>query len=267
MNNFLNLIDRYKFGILAVFMLYIGIFMYLQISSFEKSYFIDRWFSKDMIDKNEVMIELKPENIEILTSSTSSVKNIIRDQNDKREKSTKEWSETKPSAQSVKEVTRSDKEIEQSIKELEKQFFSETGEAEKRKKIIDEKNNQLKQKSDSKNIQKLTKPSTEPDKVFKGNVMVDWSLINRNPHQNDPNNIKNPGYTCGDRTSGLVTIKIKVDQSGKVIDAKYVSSASNSASPCMIEQAKKYANSSRFNYSNTAPAQQDGMIRYTFVSQ
>jgi hypothetical protein len=267
MNNFLNLIDRYKFGILAVFILYISIFIYLQISSFEKSYFIDRWFSEDMIDKNEVMIELKPENLEILTNTTSSVKNITRNQNDKREKSTKEWSETKPYTQSVKEVPRSDKEIERSIKELEKQFFSETGGDERRKKIIEEKNIKLAQKNENRTNTKNIATKTGGDKVFGGNVMVDWVLTSRDPHQNDPYFVRNPGYTCGDHITGLVTIKIKVDQSGRVIDAKFLAGSSKSVSPCMIEQARKYALMSRFNYSNTAPTQQDGMIRYTFVSQ
>ena len=267
MNSFLNLIDRYKFGILAVFILYIGIFMYLQISSFEKSYFIDRWFSEDLKNKNEVMLEITPENIEVLDNFSSSVKNVTRDHNDTREKSTDNWTEAKPASFTTKDTERSSKEIERSIKELEKQFFNETGGEEKRKKIIEERNNKLAQKNELKSSSKMSATKSGGDKVFGGNVMVDWILTNRDPHQNDPYFVRNPGYTCGDRTSGLVTVKIKVDQSGRVIDAKYVAGASSSASPCMIEQARKYALMSRFNYSNSAPAQQDGTIRYTFVSQ
>ena len=265
MNNFLNLIDRYKFGILAVFMLYIGIFMYLQISSFEKYYFIERWFSEDMKKKNEVMLEIQPEDIELMDKFSSSVKNVVRDQQDTRQKSKDDWTEAKPSKMITQEVVRSSKEIERSVKELEKQFFSETGGEEKRKKILEEKNNKLAQKNESKSNSKTTTTKSGGEKVFGGNVMVDWNLTSRDPHQNDPYFVRNPGYTCGDKTSGIVTIKIKVDQSGRVVDAKYV--AGSSASTCMIEQARKYALMSRFNYSNTAPAQQDGTIRYTFVSQ
>ncbi len=260
MNDFLNLIDRYKFGILAVLITYIGIFMYLQISSFEKRYVIEGWFHDKPSLEKEKVIEIKPENIEIPNDLSSSVKNITRDQNDKRERSEKTWSEVKPSTNSIKD-------IEKSVKELEKQFFKESGGEEKRKKIIEDKNNKLAQKNETKSNIKNTSLKSGGDKVFAGNVMVDWVLTNRNEHQNDPYFIRNPGYTCGDHTTGLVTIKIKVDQSGRVIDAKYIAGSSNSASPCMIEQARKYALMSRFNYSNTAPAQQEGTIRYTFVSQ
>jgi hypothetical protein len=267
MNNFLNLIDKYKFSILAVFVLYIGIFMYLQISSFEKSYYIEGWFSDKKIKHDEIMLEIQPENIEVQQEFTSSVKNLVRDQNDTREKSMDKWTEAKPAKESSKEFTRSSKEIEQSIKALEKQFFNETGGEEKRKKIIEEKNIKLSKNSESKKTSNTVVTTSGGDKAFGGNVMVNWSLQNRDPHQNDPYFVRNPGYTCGDKTTGLVTIRIKVDQSGRVVDAKYNPSASNLATPCMIEQALKYALISRFNYSNTSASLQDGTIRYTFVSQ
>ncbi len=267
MNSFLNLIDKYKFSILAVFGLYIGIFMYLQISSFEKSYYIEGWFSDKKIKHDEIMLEIQPENVEVQKEFASSVKNVVRDQNDTRDKSMDKWTETKPAKESSKEFTRYSKEIEQSIKALEKQFFNETGGEEKRKKIIEERNNKLSKNSESKKTSNTVVTKSGGDKVFGGNVMVNWSLINRDPHQNDPYFVRNPGYTCGDKTTGLVTIRIKVDQSGRVVEAKYNSSASNSASPCMIEQAIKYALISRFNYSSTSVSLQEGTIRYTFVSQ
>lgn len=267
MNSFLNLIDKYKFSILAVVVLYIGIFMYLQISSIEKSYYIEGWFTDKKIKHDEIMLEIQPENIEVQQEFRANVKNVVRDQNDTREKSMDKWTEAKPAKESAKEFTRSSKEIEQSIKSLEKQFFNETGGEEKRKKIIEEKNNNLAKNNESKKQSNTVVSKSGGDKAFGGNVMVNWSLVNRDPHQNDPYFVRNPGYTCGDKTSGLVTIRIKVDQSGKVVDATYNAQASNSASPCMIEQARKYALMSRFNYSNTAASLQEGTIRYTFVSQ
>ena len=267
MNSFLNLIDKYKFSILAVFVLYIGIFMYLQISSIQKSYYIEGWFSDKKVKHDEIMLEIQPENMEIQQEFSSNIKNIVRDQNDTREKSNDKWTESKPAKESSKESIRSSKEIEQSIKALEKQFFNETGEEEKRKKIIEEKNNKLEKTIEKKKSSNTTITKSGGDKVYGGNVMVNWQLSNRDPHQNDPYFVRNPGYTCGDKTSGLVTLKIKVDQSGKVVDANYIAQASNSASPCMIEQARKYALMSRFNYSSNSPSVQEGTIRYTFVSQ
>lgn len=267
MNSFLNIIDKYKFSILAVVVLYIGIFMYLQIATLKKNYYVEGWFSEKKTKNNEIMLEIKPENIEVQKTVTSNVKNVVSDQNDTREKSMTKWTEAKPSKESSQDVSRSSKEIEQSIKALEKQFFAETGGEEKRKKIMEETNEKLAKKLETKKQTNTVVTKSGGDKAFAGNVMVSWSLTNRDPHQNDPYFVRNPGYTCGDKTSGLVTIKIKVDQSGRVVDAKYNPSASSSASPCMIDQALKYALISRFNYSNTASSLQDGTIRYTFVSQ
>jgi hypothetical protein len=260
MNNLLQLIDKYKFGILAVLITYIGIFMYLQLSSFEKKFVIQGWFHDRPSLEKEEQIEIKPENIEMPSTSTQAPKNIARDVNDKREKSMQDWTEATPSKTTAKD-------IEKSVKELEKQFFKEAGGEEKRKKIIEESKAKLATKTDSKSGKKEPIQKSGGDKAYAGNVMVDWILSNRTPHQNDPYFVRNPGYTCGDRTSGLVTIKIKVDQSGRVISSTYVASSSNGASVCMIEQAKKYALMSRFNYSNSSPSLQEGTIRYTFVSQ
>lgn len=267
MNNFLNIIDKYKFSILAVVMLYIGIFMYLQISTLKKSYYIEGWFSENKKKNNEIMLEIEPEDVEFQKANTATVKNVVRDQNDTRQKSMDKWTEAKPSKETSQDVSRSSKEIEQSIKALEKQFFNETGGEEKRKKIIEEKNDKLAKNHDTKKTIHTVVTKSGGDKAFGGNVMVSWSLNNRDPHQNDPYFVRNPGYTCGDKSSGMVTIKIKVDQSGRVVDAKYNPSASSFASPCMIDQALKYALISRFNYSNTAASLQEGTIRYSFVSQ
>jgi hypothetical protein len=256
MNKFLFLLDRYKYGVLAVMITYIGIFMYLQISSYEKTYLIEVWDEKAEIQKEEE-IEVKPENIEIPEGQTGEVKNISRDMQDKRKKSMEDWTESKPTA--------STKDIVKSVKELEKQFFKESGGAEKREKILEEKQKRLEQKTENSKTKNEPVAKTGGDKVFGGNVMVEWVLSGRDPHQNNNYFVRNPGYTCGQGASGFVLVKIKVDQGGAVVAATSVSSSS--ANPCMLEQARKYALMSRFAYSKSAPAFQEGTIRYTFVSQ
>jgi outer membrane biosynthesis protein TonB len=257
MNDFLNFVDRYRYGILAVLLAYISIFLYLQISSYEKIYTIEVWDKKAILEKDEVKIEIKPENIEIENErKIEDVKSITKDLNDTRQKSLKDWTENKPS---------SAKDIEKKVKELEAQFYKETGESEKRNKIIENQKNKISNDLTTKKTSKDQVAKPGGDKVFAGNVMVEWSLKNRSPHLNNNWYVRNPGYTCGEGASGVVTLKIKVDQAGNVLHASVLSNTGSN--PCMVEQALKYAQLSRFAYSELAPTSQEGIIKYTFVSQ
>ena len=259
MNKFFYLIEKYRYGILAVVLLYLGIFVYLQLTTYQKTYIVEVWDERAELRPEE--IKIKPENIEF-DKAPSEVKSITRDVNDQREKSFDNWDENKTI------VKNTPSKVENSVKELEKKFFSETGESQKRAKILEE-TQKLKEEKKS----NLTKKNTiEPEikggsKSFAGNVMVEWELSGRSPHQNNNWYVRNPGYTCGQGADGVVVVKIKVAASGNVISVTYVSSMSSSANPCMIEQAKKYASMSRFMFSADAPPSQEGTIKYTFVSQ
>lgn len=264
MNRFFFLLDKYKYPILAVLLVFFGALFSLLFNSYEKSWEVEGWNFKNevqvQIAKDELVI--KPEDIEIMSNnSPKEVKNIARDMNDQRQKTMKDdWTTSKPM---------SSKDVVKSVKELEKQFFKEAGGEAKRQKIIEEKiqnEQKIKQKQqNSKTSSGDQQNRSGGDKVFAGNVMVDWSLSGREPHQGNSYYVRNPGYTCGEGSAGFVLVKIKVDQGGNVVAATVGSSSS--ANACMIEQAKKYAMMSRFNYSKSAPASQDGIIKYTFVSQ
>ena len=263
MNNFFYLLDKYKYPILDVLITFFGSLFYLLFNSYEKSWEVEGWNFKNEV-KVEIAkdeLEIKPEDIEIMSNSAQKdIKSITRDLNDNRQKTLKEdWTQSKPM---------SSKEIEKSVKELEKKFFKEAGGEGKRQKILEEKiqtEQKIKQKQQDSKGGNDQQSKTGGDKVFGGNVMVDWVLSGRDPHQNNNYYVRNPGYTCGEGSSGFVLIKIKVDQGGNVVSAN-VTSSSN-ANGCMLEQAKKYALMSRFNYSKSAPANQEGSIKYTFVSQ
>jgi len=121
---------------------------------------------------------------------------------------------------------------------------------------------------------KVTNPKVNPKNnnasnggptVYAGNVMVNWSLTKRTAYQNNNWFVRNPGYTCGTGSSGKVTVQIKVNQNGNVIEA--VVTSSSNANACMTQQALKYAKLSRFNFSSAASSAQIGTISYTFVSQ
>ena len=248
MNRFFIYLEKYRYGILAVIATYIALFMYLQVESYDQVYSIDVWDKRAELISDKQEIEIKKENIEV-NSKIDDVKNVSRDVNDDREKSKTDWSENK----------------EKSIKELEEKYYSETGESVKREEILASKKEKLKE--GLKVNKDVVAAKVGGDKVFSGNVMVEWSLSNRSPHMNDNWNVRNPGYTCGQGSSGVVTLKIIVDQSGKVLNVIYIPGSSASANSCMIEQAKKYARMSKFAYSGNAPSSQDGTIKYTFVSQ
>jgi outer membrane biosynthesis protein TonB len=264
MNNFFEILDKYKYPILAVLFTFFGSLFYLLFNSYEKSWEVDGWDFNSQVKVNIAKdeLEIKPEDIEILSNNApKEVKSIARDMNDQRQKTMKEdWSTSKPM---------SSKDVEKSVKELEKQFFKEAGGEGKRQKIIEEK---IQNEQKIKQKQQNTKTSdgdqqnrSGGDKVYGGNVMVNWVLSGREPHEGINSNIRNPGYTCGSGSSGVVLVKIKVDQGGNVVSAT-VTSSSN-ANSCMIEQAKHYALISRFNYAKSAPITQEGTIKYTFVSQ
>jgi hypothetical protein len=256
MNRIFDFLDKHKFGVIVSISVYIGLFVYFQVYTYKKMYAIPVWDEKTNIETPEE-IEIKPENIESnpQNQNPSDLKSISQNANEQKEKSYENWSTNKIS-----------KSVEKDVADLEKKYFNETGGAQKREKIIQEtqtKKNDLK----NQNKEKQTTQTTGTEKSYAGSVMVEWVLANREPHQNNSWNIRNPGYTCGSGSSGKVSIKIKVDASGNVISATYVPELSFTANSCMIEQAKKYALMSRFSFINSGSKTQEGSISYTFVSQ
>lgn len=256
MNRIFDFLEKHKYGVLIAIAVYIGLFIYSQMQTYERMYLIPVWDERaDIVMPEE--IEIKPENIEVNPQQTQGeVKSISQNAQDQREKSYDNWNQNKVS-----------KSVEQQVKDLEKQYYNEAGGEKKREKILQEAEKNKQAQSTTKTSSKTSNQSNGGEKAYAGNVMVEWVLSNRDPHQNNAWYVRNPGYTCGAGSAGLVSVKIKVDQTGKVIAATYDPSQSSSANACMIEQAKKYALMSRFNYSTSAPKIQDGVISYNFVSQ
>ncbi|MCE3296254.1 MAG: hypothetical protein K0R65_1968 [Crocinitomicaceae bacterium] len=263
MGKFFTFIERHKFGILAALGSCIGLFMYFTMDTYENTFEIEVWGEERVKKDTEVLLDMQ--NIEIAPQDMSSgeMKSIAKDLGDKRQASDENWDANKafnsqPAAQGS---------ADQRIKDLEAQFYAESGEGAKREKIkkeLEDLRNKQKTSSNPTNS-KTEQNNNGGSTAYSGNVMVRWELSGREPHQNNEWYVRNPGYTCGHGSNGVVFIRIKVNQNGNVISATYVPEQSKGASGCMIEQAKKYAMLSRFNYSSSAS--QDGKIIYTFVSQ
>jgi hypothetical protein len=236
------LIDRHKLGILAAFSVYILVFIFLEIITYQ-TYFPIQPFNDQptiLITTDELLIT--KENLQV----EQDLKNISKDQNDLSEQSINNWQENK-----------SDKII-QSIKDYEKSLHQDN---------VSKNDNIVKENKDDNNNLKpqVSNTNNNVKTAYSGNVMVSWSLTERTAYLNNNWYVRNPGYTCDQDSYGKITIQIKVDQNGSVIYASVLEKGD--ASQCMINQAIKYAKLSRFNYSITATPNQIGTITYTFISQ
>lgn len=236
------LIDRYKLGILAAFSVYILVFIFLEIITYQTYFPIQPFNDQPTISITTDELLITKENLQV----EQDLKNISKDQNDLRKQSTNDWQENKSD------------EINQSIKDYEKSLHQDN---------VSKNDNIVKENEDGNNDlnPQVLNNNNNVKTVYGGNVMVSWSLTERTAYLNNNWYVRNPGYTCDQDSYGKITIQIKVDQNGSVIYASVLEKGD--ASQCMINQAIKYAKLSRFNYSITATPNQIGTITYTFISK
>lgn len=255
-------LEKYKFGLLAVMCILMGVFIYLKLDSLEMEFEISAYHQGAKVEVPEDEILLQPENIMLPSDFVlEEVKNISRNANDPRERSYENYYENSASPQSVSDA-------EQAVYELEERIKNETGGRETREAIraeLELRKERLKQAHE--NTENPAGTQETGDVAYAGSVMVDFSVPQHTAHQNNNWYVRNPGYTCPTGSSGAVMILVKVAQSGSVTSATYDPSQSSGANSCMIDQAKKYALKSRFNYDSGSSSSQSGWIRYTFVSQ
>ena len=96
-------------------------------------------------------------------------------------------------------------------------------------------------------------------KEYSGPSVVSYTLDGRKA-----SHLKIPAYRC--LGSGVVTVIITVDPSGKVLNAKVLDAVS-ADDKCLRDFAIRAARLSRFSASTKAPARQTGEILYRFVAQ
>lgn len=153
--------------------------------------------------------------------------------------------------------------VEEEIRAFEKALFEGTGgeaqraQIQKKREELQRKKEQYEKEQATRNEKQGTGTSTK-----KGKTMVSYELANRQPHNNDVRNIRNPGYTCEQGSYGEVVIKIKVNGMGNITSAVPLENYT-SLNPCLVEQALKYAKLSRFNASDKSS--QEGTISYIFM--
>lgn len=254
MSNFFELIEKYKFGLLAALSAYIIIFMYFQMDSYTKYFKIEPFHDGSYVEIPPEDIPLMSDNIMLPDDyQPGDIKNMALDANDDRKSSMTDYSDS-----------RSASDVEKSVYDLENQFYRDAGGDQERERIRQNMENRNDDQKTTTTNKTDNSNQGSSDNKYGGQTMVKWSLKDRKPHQNDTYWVRNPGYTS--YGNGTVFINISVNQNGNVISATYNAAQSSGATERMIEQALKYARMSRFNYSTVAAKNQTGWIRYTFVS-
>jgi len=103
------------------------------------------------------------------------------------------------------------------------------------------------------------KNAENADKEYKGPSVVSYILDGRKASR-----LKIPAYRC--IGGGDVTVIIKVDPQGNVVDARINESVS-ATDKCLRNFAIRAARLSKFSVSTTAPPRQPGEIVYRFIAQ
>ena len=253
MERFLDYIEKYKFAIIGTLLIHVVGFMVANFVTVKRPYGVFEEIIEIPLEADE--IELDQEMLEMLNRqnqlNNEQLFNLASDQNDSRQQSYENFS-----TQNI------DQQVENEARMLEQQFYDEWAATHSDDAREDNESSSDNNVDDSKNSSESNANPNETDQTgdnaFAGQVMVSYSLPNRNAHS-----LKIPGYTC--YGSGTVVIDIKVDKSGNVKDATFNPSLSSGASTCMIEKAKRYARKSRFNYADTGIA--NGTITYKFQGQ
>lgn len=259
MNDFLSKLDKYKYGLSVMLVLYIF------STSIRIQYgFVDRPDLSNLLNPTPTeYIELKIEPLEMVEqrmNATGETKNVVRDENSNGS-SQSDNSDYK--RESYFGNAKSLEDVDKSVYDLEKSFYSETGGSQARSQIQSEMDKRKKEQEDKdKSKENAAKSNTSSQNSVgtaqKGSVLVSYSLKDRKGQY-----VPAPGYMCPQGTTGKVVVNIKVDQAGNVIEAR-INSASAS-DECMTSYALSFAKKSRFSYTSTASTQ-EGTITYTYVN-
>jgi len=212
-----------------------------EISKIPLPWYLDRSFKEEKNDSN-------------LKSIKEAKHRLI--ENYQRPSSYENWSaQTGGASQGTPEQTAHDYEAE---------VFAQTGGAAARQRIVQESNKRIQElKQQGQSTDSKTTGPAQPNQ-FAGAVMVDFSVNKRSAFEGNTWHVRNPGYTCGFNSSGLVYLQIEVNTAGRVAEVQYIAAKSKNASACMVEQALKYAKLSRFSPGEGTAA---GWISYRFEAQ
>ena len=118
-DRFFYFVDKHKYGILAVFITYNFLFIYLKVKSYDQMIPFEIFETESRIEIPEDEIELLPENITVNPKyDYNNIVNTVSDLNDKRKRSDKKWAEYE-SIKNASSKEDNEKELSESQKHLE----------------------------------------------------------------------------------------------------------------------------------------------------
>lgn len=252
MENIVEFIDKHKGGILITILLHFTVIICINFSTFQEKYEVEKWsFQGKNIETDdiEITVDQVETRQEMALLEQQNYLNAVKDEyNEQPAKESENYS--LPNDNSFIDAAY---DFEESVKQelAAQKGAQEIPSSKENNADLGENNQNNTQKNSTKNS-----GSTAPPK---GETMVNYNLSNRKATK-----LRNPGYTCGNE-NGRVVVRIKVDQGGVVLSAKYAPELSQSVTSCMISKAESYALRSKFNFSSTAPKTQAGTITYTFI--
>lgn len=250
--------EHYLKALIVVLSLYVGSFVYLELTTVKKEELLstEGLYEVALEEVTEAQKEEIRQEMQVQQQS-ADLRSIARDANDMRSSSYENWSaNTGASAQG---------DPEQTARDYEAQVFAQTGGAAARERIVQESNKRIQQlKQQGQTANPTQSNVTAQPNQYAGAVMVDFSVNKRSAFEGNTWYVRNPGYTCGFNAAGVVHLQIEVNAAGRVSSATYIPVKSKNASPCMIEQALKYAKISRFSVGEGAAS---GWITYRFEAQ
>jgi hypothetical protein len=249
--------EHYLKALIVVLSLYVGSFVYLELTTVKKEELLSNEGLYE-VALEEITAEEKEQMRQEMDvqQQLGELRSVARDANDTRPASYENWSAQTGGA--------SQGDPEQTAHDFEAEVFAQTGGAAARERIVQESNKRIQElKQQGQSAASKTTASAQPNQ-FAGAVMVDFSVNKRTAFEGNTWHVRNPGYTCGFNSSGLVYLQIEVNAAGRVASVQYNAAKSKNASACMIEQALKYAKLSRFSPGEGAST---GWISYRFETQ
>lgn len=248
----LDFIKKHKYGIAGTLVFHLLLVAFFSIKkvdlpAFEKKSPVLLTFDfteeiEDIEESDEMEELLEDDNNLSEDAINEKIQNLMRDANDRRKKSNKNFTEQEIEAQ-----------LEQKYKDLEQQIIENR---KKQGKGFDP--SKYESTFDKNAIQNETSSSAN-DTQAAGRVATECSIPERKCYA------KTPAYRCP--SSGKVFIDIKINQKGEVISAKVNERKSTTSDACITNEALKYAKMLRANQDFNAPKSQNGFVSFHFIEQ
>jgi len=246
--NFFENIERHKYSILGTIGIHVLLLVWLNLQlvvnapNFSNERIVLRLdFSKNEENIEKQLQETENNGGENNTPLTSVVANANQE---KTTYSNQNFSKSQ-----------ADQEVLEELKQLENEEFNSIKHIEKKEKNLEEApkidNNLIKEGAESN------------EKASYGNdvkATASYYLPNRTPQRKPA-----PSYKC--TTEGIVTVKIKVNQKGRIVSAIIDESKTNTQNECLRHEAINYVKRWRFTQNFDDKLKKEGWIKFVYVSQ